>query len=116
MKGKTIMNAKNIKIGMHIEMLEQDANENGLPDCATLKAEGTLFFLNANKLVDTALPLLEKADSLKIDFTEVERVDETALEKLKGLEKKAKAMGKTVEYFGLNADMAIRFEKFYEVL
>ena len=111
-----ILNAKNIKIGMHIEMLEQDANENGLPDCATLKASGTIFFLNANKLVDTALSLLEKADSLKIDFTEVERVDETALEKLKGMDKKAKAMGKTVEYFGLNADMAIRFKKFYEVM
>ena len=32
------------------------------------------------------------------------------------LMKKAKAMGKTIEYFGLNADTAIRFEKFYEIV
>jgi SulP family sulfate permease len=111
-----LLNIKNIKIGMSISLSEKDENANGADDCATMKVKGTLFFLNANKLVDKAVESLQKTDKLVIDFTDVKRIDETALQKVKSIETSALAMGKTVEFIGLNADMAARFDKFYKVV
>ena len=111
-----ILNIKNIKIGMTASLSEKDEDENGIDDCATLRVHGTLFFLNANKLADKAVEVLQKADKLIIDFTDLERIDETALQKLKGIKTSAIAMGKSVEFIGLNENMTNRFEKFYTVV
>ena len=88
------MNIKNIKIGASVSLSEKDENANGTDDCATMKVKGTLFYLNANKLVDKAVKSLQKTDKLVIDFTDVKRIDETALQKVKSIETSALAMGK----------------------
>jgi anti-anti-sigma regulatory factor len=62
------------------------------------------------------MEVLQKADKLIIDFTDLERIDETALQKLKGIKTSAIAMGKSVEFIGLNENMTNRFEKFYTVV
>ncbi len=111
-----LLNVKNIKIGMSVSLSERDEDMNGADDCATLNVKGALFFLNANKLVDKAVEVLKNADKLVVDFSGVDRIDETALQKIKSIESTAAAMEKTVEFVGLNADMAARFEKFYQVV
>ena len=87
-----------------------------MPDCASLKVKGSLFFLNANKLVDKAVETLQGVDKLIVDFSGVERIDETALQKIKSIEGAAVKEGKIVEFVGLNTDMVARFEKFYQLL
>lgn len=110
------VNIKNIKIGMSVSLDERDENKNGTPDCATLNVKGTLFFLNANKLVDKAIETLQGVDKLILDFSGVARIDETALQKVKSIESAAAKADKSVELLGLNADMMARFEKFYKVV
>ena len=111
-----MLNIQNIKIGMSVSLSEKDEDVNGMDDCATIHVKGTLFFLNVNKFADKALEVLQGADKLVIDFSALQRVDETALQKIKGIESAAIAQGKTVEFVGLNANMVHRFEKFYKVI
>ena len=111
-----LLNIKNIKIGMNVSLDEKDENMNGMPDCATLNVKGTLFFLNANKLADKAIETLQNVDKLIIDFSCLERVDETALQKIKSIENSAIKLNKSVEFVGLNVDVAARFEKYYKVV
>ena len=111
-----LLNIQNIKIGMSVSLSEKDEDVNGMDDCATIHVKGTLFFLNVNKFADKALEVLQGADKLVIDFSALQRVDETALQKIKGIESAAIAQGKTVEFVGLNANMVHRFEKFYKVI
>ena len=111
-----LLNVKNIKIGVQVALSNTDENQNGVDDCATLSVNGTLFFLNANKFVDKAMEILQGADKLVVDFGKVERVDETALQKIKGLKTAAEAMGKSVDFIDLNEDTVARFEKFYKVV
>lgn len=101
-----IANAKNIKTGLKIEK-----GENG-----TLKAKGTLFFLNANKLTDAILKEFESFDTVTVDLSEVLRIDETALEKIVTLNKKIKANGKSLELVGYNDKICKRLDKFFKVL
>lgn len=101
-----IANAKNIKTGLKIE-----EGENG-----TLKAKGTLFFLNANKLTDAILKEFESFDTVTVDLSEVLRIDETALEKIVTLNKKIKANGKSLELVGYNDKICKRLDKFFKVL
>ena len=111
-----LVNIKNIKVGMTVTLSERDEDMNGSDDCATLHVSGALFFLNANGLVDKALDALLSADKLVVDFSNVERIDETALQKIKSIESAATAMNKSVEFVGLNSDMVARFAKFYKVV
>ena len=101
-----IANAKNIKTGLKIEK-----GENG-----TLKAKGTLFFLNANKLTDAILKEFESFDTVTVDLSEVLRIDETALEKIVTLNKKIKANGKSLKLVGYNDKICKRLDKFFKVL
>ena len=109
-----IVNIKNFKIGMNVSLSEKDEDMNGADDCATMQVKGTLFFLNANKLLDKAIEVLKGADKLVLDFKDVKRIDQTALQKIKNIETTAASMGKSVEFIGLNTDMVARFEKFYQ--
>lgn len=102
-----IANAKNFKIGLKINKDEQSN---------VIKAEGTLFFVNANKLTDFVSKELETADDITIDMSGIERIDETALEKMVATSRKAKAQGKNVSYINYNENVAKRVEKFGNVL
>lgn len=104
-----IANAKNIKTGLKIEKDET-------AETPTLKVKGTLFFLTANKLAVAIEKEFEAADNVTVDMREVERVDETALEKLVSLNRKIKAQGKNLDLVGYNDKICKRFDKFFKVL
>ena len=100
-----LLNVKNFKIGVSVEVSQAESQ-------STIIAKGTLFFLNANKVVDVAEKALVDTQTVIIDLSNVQRVDETAMEKLKGLEQKAKIAGKSVEYVGANESTQHRFNRF----
>ena len=103
-----IANAKNFKTGLKIETETKES--------PVLLLKGTLFFLNANKLTDAISQALQASDSVTVDMTEVERVDETALEKIATLNKKVKAQGKNIELVGYNEKIQKRFDRYFKVL
>ena len=100
-----IVNAKNLFVGLKIES-EKDA----------VTAQGTLFFLNANKLTDAVEERLREVDCVRVDMQGVARVDETALEKLASLDKNARAQGKRVEFVGCNEKICARMDKYFSLL
>ena len=104
-----IVNAKNLAKGLKIERVEGA----GTP---TLKANGTLFFVNANKLCDAILKEFENADNVTVDLENVERIDETALEKIVTLNKKIKAQGKNLDLVNYNQKICSRLDKFFHSL
>jgi SulP family sulfate permease len=101
-----IVNAKNFKTGLKIEKSED----------GTLIAKGTIFFVNANKLCDRILKEAEDNNKVTVDFSGVERIDETATEKLSGVNKKLRASGKTLELINFNDKVSVRMSKFFEML
>lgn len=100
-----ILNAKNIKTGLKISTIE-----NGV------KAKGTIYFINANKLVATLEKASENQDEIVLDLAEVERVDQTALEKIAVLRKKLKVQNKTLSFVNANEKTKARIDKFIGVL
>ncbi len=104
-----IVNIKNIKIGLRVE------NEDG-DGVIDVKATGTIFFLNANRLVVRLEKLFEACDGIILDLSGVQRIDETALEKLAVLSRKATADGKTLTVTGENEKTHNRIEKYLGVL
>ena len=104
-----LLNIRNIKIGLKIDKQETAENK-------SIAVGGALFFMNANKLVDAIANELTYTDELTVDFTALQSIDETAMEKLKGIDKKAKSEGKTLHFIHMNADMVSRFDKFYGVI
>lgn len=103
-----IANIKNIKIGFKSETIDEDEK--------IIKVSGTLFFLNATKFIDMVEKESESVEKIIIDLTDVERIDETALEKLAGLRKKLSAQNKTLTLSGENEKTHKRIEKFYGIL
>jgi SulP family sulfate permease len=103
-----IVNAKNIFIGLKIQDEEGDA--------ATIRLDGVLYFITANKLVNVVEKKFETCDKVIVDMSSVISVDETALEKLAGLNKKSKVANKEVEFVNYNEKIASRFEKYFKVL
>jgi SulP family sulfate permease len=101
-----IVNAKNIAKGLKIEKVES-------AETPTLKASGTLFFVNANKLCDAILKEFESANNVTVDLENVERIDETALEKIVTLNKKIKAQGKNLDLVNYNQKICSRLDKFF---
>ena len=104
-----IANAKNLRIGLKIEKDET-------ADSPTLKAQGTLFFLNANKFTEAIAKEFESADNVTVDMSDVERIDETALEKIVALNKKIKTQGKNLDLIGYNEKICQRLDKYFKVL
>lgn len=103
------LNAKNIKTGLTLEKDESTEK-------TVIKAKGTLFFLNANKLSDMLSREFEGADEVTVDMSEIKRIDETALEKIVALNRKIKAQGKSLELVGYNDKIRARLDKFFKVL
>ena len=101
-----IVNAKNIKTGIKIEKVKD----------GEIKVKGTVFFLNANKLTDSIAKEFENCDTVTVDMSELERIDQTALEKIVTLNKKIKAQGKSLELIGYNQKICNRLDKFFKVL
>ncbi len=104
-----LVNVKNLKTGLQIE---KDENA----QTPTLVLTGTLYFVNANKLALAIEKEFESSDEVTVDMRGVERVDETALEKIVALNKKIKAKGKNLDLVGYNEKICRRFDKFFKVL
>ena len=104
-----IANAKNLRIGLTVEKDETATTP-------TLIAKGTLFFLNANKLTDAIAKEFERAENVTVEMSGVERIDETALEKIVTLNKKIKAQGKNLDLIGYNEKINQRLNKYFKVL
>ena len=103
------MNIKNIKLGLK---METESNE----EKKVIKLKGAIIFLNASKLLDYATKELDGTDKLVIDMSEIESIDETALEKLSALKKKAQIQEKELEIINCNEKTSKRIEKFIKVL
>ena len=104
-----IANAKNLFKGLTIEKDES-------AQTPTLVVTGTLYFVNANKLADAVEKEFESADNVTVDMRLIERIDETALEKIVSLNKKIKAKGKNLDLIGYNEKICKRFDKFFKIL
>lgn len=102
------VNAKNILKGVTVEKDES-------AETPTLRVKGTLFFLDANKLTDALAKEFETADNVTVDMSELERIDETAMEKLVGLNHKIKAQGKNLDLVGYNDKICKRFDHYFKV-
>ncbi len=100
-----IVNIKSFKTGLKIH------SENG-----TVKPSGTIFFVNANKVIEALSKELEANEKITLDLTNVERIDETALEKLSSFNKKVKKQIKELILLGANQQTGARIEKYYAVL
>ncbi len=100
-----IVNIKSFKTGLKIH------SENG-----TVKASGTIFFVNANRVIDALSKELESNEKITLDLTDVERIDETALEKLSSFNKSVKKQNKELILLGANQKTSARIEKYYAVL
>ena len=104
-----IVNAKNLFKGLTIEKVES-------AETPTFVVTGTLYFVNANKLADAVEKEFETADNVTVDMRGIDRVDETALEKIVALNKKIKAKGKNLDLIGYNEKICKRFDNFFKIL
>ena len=101
-----LVNLQNIKTGLAIEKIDNGA----------LKAKGTLFFMNANKLIIAIEAELPSATNLTVDLSEIERIDETALEKIAATQRKATTQGYSINFIGHNEKIRQRFDRFSHIL
>ncbi len=104
-----IVNAKNLKTGLKVERVDGE-------ETPTLKVKGALFFVTANKLVGEMGKALETSESVVVDMTETESLDETALEKISSFNKSVKAKGKSIELVGYNDKIRARLDTYFHVL
>lgn len=81
-----------------------------------VEANGALYFANANKLINMLSKEIENVDTFVIDFKDVTRIDETALEKLSSFNKSLKKKDKSLEIINQNEMVKKRFDKFYGVI
>ncbi len=107
-----LLNIPHIKTGLTFE--EKENTEQ--PETTLLIVKGSICFLNANKLACAIEQSLQTANAVTVDCSDLERLDETALEKLKDAVKKAQASGKTVSFINQNELVSARFEKFYSLV
>ena len=105
-----IANAKNLKTGLKIENVSQSEEE------TTLKVRGTIFFINANRLCEEISKSFEISHTVTVEMSKIERIDETALEKIVTLNKRIKSQGKSLELVGYNEKICTRLDKFFKVL
>ena len=104
-----IANAKNLARGLKIERVE-DA------ETPTLKIEGALYFISANKLINALQEVLENTDNVTVDMTGIVGIDETALEKIVSFNRKIKAQGKNIDLVNYSEKICKRFDKYFKVL
>ena len=104
-----ILNIQNFKKGLKTEIVESKRRN-------VVKAKGTIFFVNANKLVAVLEKASEGKDMVTLDLNKIESIDQTALEKISTLKKKMTLQGKTLDFVGANKKLANRLDKFLKVI
>ncbi len=104
-----VANIKSIKNGLKLET-EQTENEK------IVKLTGSAIFLNASKMTDYVLKELENEDKITLEISNLNSIDETALEKIAGLIKKAKIQKKELAITGANDKVNLRMKKFLPIL
>ena len=103
-----LINIQNIKLGVKYEVTGENEK--------TITVSGSLFFINANKLASLLCDVAKDTDKIILDVSNVNRIDETALEKLASVNKTLKATGKELDIVNANERTAKRISKFYNVL
>lgn len=104
-----LINICNFKKGLKKEISVADGK-------SVIKSKGAIFFANASKFVEQAEKALCNSESIEIDLAEVDGIDQTALEKIATLNKKAKANGKQVVISNANEKTQKRIDKYLQVL
>lgn len=105
-----VLNIKNIKTGLKIEVEQVCEGEK------IISPKGSLFFLNATKLETFIEKESSSAEKIIVNLNGVDRVDQTALEKLATVRKRLTAQNKTFIITGENEITKKRIQKFYNVL
>ncbi len=100
-----LINIQNFKTGLKIEIVGR-----------TVKAKGALFFANAHRLVVKINEVFENSDTVILDLSEVMRIDETSLEKLSTVNKRATLNGKNFSITDANEMTRKRINKFIKVI
>ena len=104
-----IANIKHIKKGLKMETDAIDGEK-------VIKLKGSATFINASKLADYIESELEYVEKITLDMSELESIDETALEKLAVLNKKIKLQKKELNISGASERVSARINKFLPVL
>lgn len=104
-----IANIKHIKKGLKMEADAIDGEK-------VIKLKGSATFINASKLADYIASELEYVEKITLDMSELESIDETALEKLAVLNKKIKLQKKELNISGASERVSARINKFLPVL
>lgn len=102
------VNTKNFS--KKLEIIDNDEDET-----AVVRVKGSLFFLNADKFINELDRVFQTNESVCVDCVELERIDETALEKLATFKKKLNANGKTLEFINYNERTSARMDKFFNI-
>ncbi|MBQ3116491.1 MAG: SulP family inorganic anion transporter [Clostridia bacterium] len=104
-----ILNAGNFKKGLKTEVVEGKKRN-------VVKAKGTIFFVNANKLVDVIEKAFTDKQLVTLDLSKIASIDESAFEKISTLRKKLSVQGKTLDFVGANKKVKARISKFEKVI
>ena len=104
-----IANIPNIKTGIKITCEDQD-------DSSVVTVDGALYFITANKLLSTVKEKLSAFNKVTIDLRPIDRLDQTAVEKLAVLNKQAKVSEKTLEILSNDCKVKQRLDKYLNVL
>jgi len=108
-----LINVKNYKNGIRLEKSTTQEEETSPVRVAVI---GSVWFMNANKLTSLVMKEFENHQSIVLDLSQMQRIDESAMEKLKALEANVEKLGKSLTFVDINPSMLNRFEKFYKVL
>ncbi len=100
-----IINALNIKIGLKINKVHDN-------ESIKYELDGSLYFITVNKLITTMLKDLS-TDEIIVDFTNVSRVDCSAIEKLSSFNKELTALNKTLTLANYNNSIKRRINLYY---
>ncbi|MBQ8840411.1 MAG: STAS domain-containing protein [Clostridia bacterium] len=80
-----------------------------------IKAKGSVNFVSVNKIIN-ACGALAKEQKITIDLSSVDRIDETALEKLASLSRLMKKEERELNIIKLKPRVQKRFDKFFSVV
>lgn len=103
-----LVNVQNMRIKLSVAKSEDNAS--------IIVAKGTLYFVNINKFTDVINKELQTNDMVKVDMSEVKRIDSTSLEKIVKLDRAAKAQSKSLELVNCNDKIRARINKFFSAL
>ena len=105
-----LLNIKSIRTGIKIERTEESDSS------VTLAVNGALFFLNANKLTSAITEEFSRTDRVTIDMSDLQSIDETAIEKLSSVKKLAKTESTVLGFSQCSEKNQGRIEKYIDVV